>query len=251
MPRIATLLMAIALAPAAVAQSKPCKLRWYGQSFFVLETSAGTRVAFDPHAIDNYGRPVVAADLVCVSHQHNDHTQYEAVENHARVKKLEGVKGTGFRTEWVRVDEKFRDVSVRSVGLFHDREGGMKNGKNAVFVVEADGLKIVHLGDLGHELSGEQVRRIGPVDVLMIPVGGVYTLNGTEAKAVVAKLKPRLCVVPMHYGTDAYNELPTADEFLEDTPNVKRLTKTNELSFSAADPAADPPAVVLLGYKGK
>jgi L-ascorbate metabolism protein UlaG (beta-lactamase superfamily) len=105
-----------------------------------------------------------------------------------------------------------------------------------------------HLGDLGHELSEEQVKAIGPVDVLMVPVGGIYTLNGDGAKKVVGQLKPRLYVLPMHYGTKVYMDLPGPDEFLDGQKDVRALADTNLLEFPATL-KADRPTVVVLGWK--
>jgi L-ascorbate metabolism protein UlaG (beta-lactamase superfamily) len=138
---------------------------------------------------------------------------------------------------------------VRTVGVYHDDMGGVERGKNAVFVIEVDGLRIVHLGDLGHLLTAAQVRQIGPVDVLLVPVGGVYTINGTEAKEVVAQLKPRQYVIPMHYGTDAYDELLPVDEFLEDQDkaNVRKLS-TNKLRIET-DFHPKAPVTVVLNWK--
>src|SRR5438105_11530675 len=99
---------------------------------------------------------------------------------------------------------------------------GLQRGKNTVFIIEVDGWKIVHLGDLGHLLTPKQIKAIGPVDVLMIPVGGVYTINGSEAKEVIAQLKPRQYIIPMHYAVKGFDELLPADEFLEDQKNVKK-----------------------------
>ncbi len=257
MTRLAFPLAALlALTPhsASAQEPKPTTLRWYGQSFFQLETAAGKRVAFDPHAIPQFGRPIVAADVVLVSHPHNDHNQVEVIDNLKAARVFEGVKpgAKGRGLDWNRVDEKVGGVRVRSVGTYHDAENGLKRGKNAVWVVEADGLTVCHLGDLGHELTPEQVRAIGPVDVLLIPVGGVYTLNGEQAKRVQAQLKPRRAVVPMHYGVPGYDDLLTPDEFLDGQSSVKRLPDTNEYSVPAGDPPADGPAVVLLGWqKGK
>ena len=229
--RLTPLLLALLMAaPAGAAGPKKVILRWHGQSFFDLETSRGTRIAFDPHAIENYGRITVKADLVLVSHLHSDHTQVDVIENKDK-KVINGLKGNGKKIDWNPVDEPFRDAHVRTVGVYHDNAQGMERGKNAVFIVEVDGLRIVHLGDLGHLLTEEQVKAIGPVDVLMVPVGGVYTLNGSEAKQVVEQLKPRQYVIPMHYGTKVYDELLPADEFLEDQPkdDVKRYELTNKL----------------------
>jgi L-ascorbate metabolism protein UlaG (beta-lactamase superfamily) len=241
--------------PSLLAADKPLELRYFGQSFFVLTTSAGTRIAFDPHAIEQLGRPVVRADLVLISHPHPDHMRLEAIENRKEAKVLEGVKvqpptaaGGPPRTNWNPIDETFRDVRIRTVGTYHDRVQGMERGRNAVFIVEADGLRFVHLGDLGHELSDDQVRQIGPVDVLMIPVGGVYTLNGTRAKDVLAQLKPRRIVVPMHYGVDAWDDVLPVTEFLDGLPHVERTPKSNRI---AIDPLAAPPkepVVIVPGY---
>lgn len=235
---------------------KPIKLRWLGQSFFVLETSQGTRIAFDPHAIDAFGRQVTRADVVLISHPHPDHTRLDVIENKAQAKVIEGVKvavGTGERgppprAQWNAVDEKFGDVRIRSVGLYHDTTQGLTRGKNTAFVLEFDGLKLCHLGDLGHLLNEEQLRQIGPVDVLLIPVGGVYTLNGEQAKRVMAQIKPRRLVVPMHYGTRTFDDLLSADEFLDGQTNVKKMLNTNELILDNGAKPAEA-TTILLGWK--
>src|SRR5205814_3222627 len=128
------------------------------------------------------------ADLVLISHLHNDHNQLGAVQDQAKAKIIYGLKGGARKTDWNLIDETFRDVHLRTVGVYHDNAEGMERGKNTVFVIEVDGLRIVHLGDLGHLLTPRQIKAIGPVDVLMIPVGGVYTINGSEAQKVVERL---------------------------------------------------------------
>ena len=125
---------------------------------------------------------------------------------------------------------------------------GLQRGKNTVFVLEADGLKIVFLGDLGHLLSDDQVKQIGPVDVLFIPIGGVYTLNGSQAKEVVAQLHPKRYVIPMHYGTRVFEDLLPPDEFLDGQKNVQRMLTTNELKIST-DVVPPAPVTVLLGWE--
>ena len=224
-------------------------LRWHGHSYFDLTTSKGTRIVFDPHAIEGYGRQGVPADLVLISHSHNDHNQLGVLSNPGKFKVLEGLKQTGNKVEWNLLDEKFRDVRVRTVGVYHDNNQGLEKGKNAVFIVEADGLRFVHLGDLGHVLTKEQVKEIGPVDVLMIPVGGIYTLNGADAKEVVAELKPKKYILPMHYGTKVFDDVLTADEFLEDQKKESIKKKdTNQLEI---DPNFKPaePEIILLDWK--
>jgi L-ascorbate metabolism protein UlaG (beta-lactamase superfamily) len=234
---------------ASAADAKKVVLRWHGQSFFDLETSQGTRIAFDPHAIEAYGRISVRADLVLISHNHNDHTQVEVIEGRDK-KVITGLKGSGKKIEWNRVDEQFRDAHIRTVGVYHDNAQGMERGRNTVFIVEMDGLRFVHLGDLGHLLTDAQIKEIGPVDVLMIPVGGVYTINGSEAKQVVEQLKPRQYVIPMHYGTKDYDDVLPVDEFLDEQPkgSVKNYQLTNKLTIeSDYRPAA--PLIAVLNWK--
>jgi L-ascorbate metabolism protein UlaG (beta-lactamase superfamily) len=252
MQRIASIAACLIFGAASpsLAESKHVILRWHGQSFFEIESSRGTHIILDPHAIDAYGRISVRGDLVLISHYHNDHTQVEVVEDRAKAKIIVGLKGAGKKIDWNLVDETFRDVHVRTVGVYHDTAEGMERGKNAVFVIEVDGLRIVHLGDLGHLLTEGQIKQIGPVDVLLIPVGGVYTINGAEAKKVVEQLKPTQYVVPMHYGTDVFDEVLPVDEFLEDQnpATVKRFKNTNKLVIESGI-KRDAPIIAVLNWK--
>jgi len=248
---LASIVTAIATLPATAQDKKTVEIRWYGHSFFQLTTTAGTKVAFDPHAIADYGAPPLSPDIVVMSHNHNDHNRKEILANadSKDLKTFYGLVVKGKGGDWAKIDEKVKDVRVRTVPTFHDTEEGAKRGKNSAFVVEADGLKICHLGDLGHELTEEQVTAIGPVDVLMIPVGGIYTINGETAKKVVAQLKPRLFILPMHYGTKANSDLLPIDEFLDGQKNVRKFEEGNNLLTFPADLKADKPTVVVLGWQ--
>lgn len=258
MKRLLTVL-AVALlltGPLIAADTRKVIIRWHGQSFFEIESSRGTRIVTDPHAIEAYGRKQVAADLVLLSHLHTDHTQLQVIEKRRggeAPKILWGLVRTGGRTgEWNPIDEDFKDVHVRTVGVYHDNMQGLERGKNSVFIIQVDGLNIVHLGDLGHLLTAQQIREIGPVDVLMIPIGGVYTINGSEAKKVVAQLKPRQYILPMHYGTKVYDDLLPADEFLDeqDPQNVKHYNLTNKLEVES-NYKPKTPIIALLGWTEK
>jgi L-ascorbate metabolism protein UlaG (beta-lactamase superfamily) len=228
---------------------KPLKLRWFGQSFFQLETTRGFKIVFDPHAIPQFGRPIVKADYVLISHLHNDHNQAEILEPAPKESDIfRGVvEPKPGRSDWKQYNEKRGQITFRTVATYHDPVNGMQRGKNSIWVVEADGLVFCHLGDLGHELTAEQAKAIGKVDVLMIPIGGTYTINGEQAKKVVEQLKPRLYVIPMHYGVPGYEDLLGPDEFLEGQKNVKKMTATNELDIPAKM-EADAPTIVLLGW---
>jgi L-ascorbate metabolism protein UlaG (beta-lactamase superfamily) len=224
-------------------------VRWFGQSFFQIETTTKQLIVFDPHAIPTFNVPRLNANITLVSHEHDDHNQPEVLAEPGRVFRGITVSKDGKKTDWNRVDEMVLKTRVRTLATYHDPVNGMQRGKNAVWIVETDGLVFCHLGDLGHELSPEQAKAIGPVDVLMIPVGGIYTINGGTAKKVVQQLKPKRFIIPMHYGVPGYDDLLGPDEFLDEQKNVKRMPETNELLIPVDAKAPDAPTIVLLGWK--
>ncbi len=233
------------------------KVRWLGQSYFQIESAEGRKIVIDPHAIPAFGRQTVAADLILISHPHDDHALIEIIEPPAGAKKfndgdiLRGVIETKTgKQEWKVIDEKRGNIRMRTVATYHDTMNGMQRGKNSIWIIEMNGLVLCHLGDLGHELSAEQVKAIGKVDVLMIPIGGIYTINGEQAQAVMKQIKPRLYVLPMHYGVPGYDELAGPEEFLDGVKkdDIKKTPLTNELVIPV-DTKLDAPKIVLLGWK--
>jgi L-ascorbate metabolism protein UlaG (beta-lactamase superfamily) len=251
---LAALAVLVPLTAAPAAADKNVTIRYHGQSFFEIISTQGTRIVLDPHAMPEYGRKTVSADLVLMSHFHDDHTQLGVVENAKQAKLINGLKkgGKDRPDDWNLVEEKFKDVHIHNVGCYHDGVSGMKRGKNSIWVLEVDGLRIVHLGDLGHVLNETQIKKIGQVDVLLIPVGGIYTINGSDAKEVVEQLKPRHLIIPMHFGFSDADKLLTTREFLEDQKEgTVRRYDTNEL---ALDPKARPPQnprIAVLNFEKK
>jgi L-ascorbate metabolism protein UlaG (beta-lactamase superfamily) len=255
-----TLVVLVSLTGAAAA--KDVSIKWHGQSFFEIKSSAGTVIAIDPHNIDAYGRRELKPDVVLFSHFHIDHFAPEPIVNYAKVKKLLGLKNKDYKEgvttgnrkndEFNEFKEEVKDVTIRCIGAYHDKMQGMLRGKTGIFILEVDGLKIVHLGDLGHLLTPAQIKAIGPVDILMIPVGGVYALNGEDAREVVAQLKPRRFILPMHYGTKVYDYLLDEKEFLEDQ-DEKRIKKYkfNELLVDPEEAPRPQPTIALLNYEQK
>ena len=128
-------------------------------------------------------------------------------------------------------------------------EGFDGHAETVDLLVIVDGLTFCHLGDLGHELSPQIIKQIGKIDVLLVPVGGIYTINGEVAKKVTAALNPRLFAIPMHYAVEGYDDLLTNAEFLDEQKNVKKMEDTNELSVSADMKPEGGYTVVVLGYK--
>jgi L-ascorbate metabolism protein UlaG (beta-lactamase superfamily) len=223
------------------------KLTWYGQACFLLETAAGTRVLMDPIPKGlGYELPAgLRADLITVSHEHPDHNNVGMAMNKARV--IRGL--TSDRKGWARVDERLKDLTVRTVGVYHDDKRGTERGLNTVFIFEVGGLRIAHLGDLGHALTDDQLAAIGSVDVLLVPVGGTFTIDARQATRLVDRVRPRLMVIPMHYKTEAVTikQLEPLDGFLEGKANVRKETnRTISLSPVKARPAAE---IVILPYR--
>ncbi len=152
---------------------------WYGHSCFAL-TNDSNSVVFDPYEPEYVPglRPLnLKADKCLSSHEHGDHYYPEAVD-------VSGAKDLVWK--------------ISSLATFHDEVQGRKRGRNTIYIVEADGWRIAHLGDLGHLLSSRQLSELGDIDVLMIPVGGYYTIDGQQAAELVQQIRPRI-VLPMHY----------------------------------------------------
>jgi L-ascorbate metabolism protein UlaG (beta-lactamase superfamily) len=246
---VAFVALSAALALYARAATGPVvgKLTWLGQSCFILETAAGTRIVMDPIPKGlGYELPAgLKADAITVSHEHSDHNNVGLLVNKPRV--IRGL--TADKKGWTHIEEKVKEVSVRSVGVYHDDKRGAERGLNTVFVFDVGGLRIAHLGDLGHVLTDDQLSAIGSVDVLLVPVGGVYTIDGYQATRVVDQLRPRLVVVPMHYKTEVLTikELEPADAFLEGKANVRHATtRTLDLTPVKSRPATE---IVVLPWK--
>lgn len=196
------------------------EIRYYGHAMFGL-TADGTTIVIDPFNDDvGYPRPDLEPNAVVTSHEHSDHGSVDLIRGRPRV--LRGLSDGG--KAWAALDAHVGPMHIMSVPTYHDAEQGRARGKNAVAVIEAEGMRIAHLGDLGHVLTPQQVSAIGPVDVLMVPVGGHFTIGPAEADQVIAQLKPRV-VIPMHYRTEANASWPirTLDHFLQGKKDVKRM----------------------------
>jgi L-ascorbate metabolism protein UlaG (beta-lactamase superfamily) len=195
-------------------------ITWIGQACFVLQ-AGDTTILMDPVPPKmGFASGPVEADVVTVSHEHFDHNCVEMAKGKPVV--LRGLDEQ--KKTWNTIDFKNGDVKITAFPSYHDAQQGAQRGRNAMFLIETKGLRILHTGDLGHALSEETVKKIGRVDVLLICVGGYYTIDAREAKTVIAQLKPR-AVVPMHYKTQPTSDLPIADAepFLKGWKRVRRL----------------------------
>jgi L-ascorbate metabolism protein UlaG (beta-lactamase superfamily) len=191
------ILASMAVLVAAQAVPASVTLTWLGQSTFVMSTSTGLKALIDPTNPGAYTpSPVGGLDVVTVSHEHPDHNYLQLATGSPLV--LRGLASN----EYATIDQTIKGVRVRTVPTYHDPQQGAQRGKNAVFVFEVGGLRVVHLGDLGQALDAQQASRIGSVDVLMIPVAGGPTIDAKTALDVVDQLKAKV-IIPMHYSTAA------------------------------------------------
>ena len=210
------------------------KIKYLGHSCFKLTESTGTSVVCDPYSSDiGFELPEVSADAVTVSHRHFDH---------------DNVKAVGGKPMLI-YEESIYDlpgVEINAVKSFHDGVRGKKRGENVIFKFRMDGIDVCHLGDLGEACTTELLELILPVDVLLIPVGGNYTIDAETAKEYVDRLMPEI-VIPMHYKTkDCKIDIDKVDEFLElfDEDSVE-ICDSDEIELSRNDLSDETRIIVL------
>lgn len=211
------------------------KIKWLGHSCFLITSENGIRILTDPYD-DSVGYPVpsVSADIVTSSHNHHDHNNFKCVLGDFKI-----VNETG--------DHSVKGINIRGTAAFHDEVGGQKRGNNIIFTIEVDGLSICHCGDLGHVPDNETIKRIGRADLLMLPVGGFYTINAAEAAEVRKQLKP-VITFPMHYKIDNVKyPIDTVDVFLALGGSYSKVKKTEiEINRNNLNEMSE---IIVLDYK--
>lgn len=209
------------------------KLTWLGHSSFLLETSSGMRIVTDPYGQDILKHSVPKADLVTVSHEHFDHNAVDTLPQYGDI--LRGAK------EW-----EAPGMHISGYVSWHDDAQGQKRGPNTVFVFEADGLKVAHLGDLGEMPTAALKEALAGLDALLIPVGGTFTVDGKQALEIIEELKPRYAV-PMHYRVPGHtmNKIDDGSLFFDSVKaaGTVPVTHASELTFT------EPEGIVVLENK--
>lgn len=208
------------------------KIKYLAHAAFLITSESGTRIVTDPYETSNalkHGAIQETADIVTVSHEHGDHNNVSAVRGNPKV---------------VRAGAEVKGIKIKAVPAAHDDKGGSQRGKNTIFCFEVDGINICHAGDLGHVLSEEQVKAIGKVDVLIIPVGGFFTIDARTATKVGDQLKPKV-IIPMHYKTDKLDfPISGVEDFLKGKSNVTR-SNDSEIELKVGKLPASTQIVVL------
>ena len=211
------------------------KIKWLGHSCFLITSSTGVRILTDPFdETVGYKVPEAEADIVTTSHDHFDHNYVKAVKGeyvHINTSGRHNVKG----------------IDILGVDTFHDEAGGSKRGSNVVFTYLVDGMKICHLGDLGHILTEEQLNQIGRVDILLLPVGGTFTIDYREASELAGKMNPRL-IIPMHFKTPVMSfNIDGVDKFVAGKDSVESIDENElEITPGSFDTLA---RIVVLNYE--
>ena len=215
------------------------EISYLGHSCFKVKSKTGV-VVTDPYwPMGSLKLPTVSADVVTLSHQHKDHNNAEAVAGTARRERPFVITAPG--------EYEVEGISVFGYPTYHDGKEGTERGGNVIYVIQAEGLRILHLGDLGHPLSEKLLDDLDTIDVVMVPVGGYYTIDGKTASDVVAAIEPSY-VLPMHYKTSAHDEktfgqVTDVNPFVTAYGHGSRTVKS--LSLSAQTLSPDSTEVIL------
>ena len=210
------------------------KIEYLGHACFMITSDAGIKIITDPYTAGgdlNYGEIKEKADIVTVSHGHFDHNNVSAVRGNPKL-----VKGA--------VAAEVEGIPFKGIPAYHDEATGRRRGDNTIFCFEVDGIRLCHLGDLGHQLDDKQVTDLDAVDILFIPVGGFYTIDARVAAQVCDQLTPKV-IIPMHWNNKwNLSQIASVDEFLRGKERVSRLD-TSEVEFKQGELPSQAQIMVL------
>lgn len=171
------------------------EITWLGHASFKIRTYVPqigwVTLVTDPYDSEMVGLkfPKTVADIVTVSHEHKDHSATGSLKNDA---------GEPPKTLIGPGEYEIKGVTIRGIAASHDDKAGAERGENTIFVIDSEGVRVAHLGDLGHKLNDDQLSEMGQVDIVLVPVGGFYTIDAERASEIITQLEPKV-VIPMHY----------------------------------------------------
>ncbi|RJR27301.1 hypothetical protein C4561_02625 [candidate division WWE3 bacterium] len=209
------------------------EITFIGHSCFKIK-GKDTSVVIDPYDPKiGYKLPKLDCDAVLISHDHFDHNNVTGVTSYRLLVNTAG-------------EYEISDTTILGVQTFHDSKDGSERGKNIIYSIYIDGFNIVHLGDLGHELSDSVIEKLGVVDILLIPVGGTYTIDAEVASKVISSVEPSV-VIPMHYQTPDLKgiELGSLDKFLDEM-GMKSNGKVDKFKINSRNELPDDTEIVVL-----
>lgn len=211
---------------------------WHGQSCFQISSTQGKNnhisIVIDPFDKNTGLRvPKLQADIVLVTHDHFDHNNVKAVSGPPLV-----IKGPG--------EYDVKGVFIQGIPGFHDNSQGAERGEITMYTIEIEEMRLCHLGDLGQkELSSEQLDKLGNIDILMIPVGGIYTIDAGEAAKIISQIEPKI-IIPMHYQIPKLKiKLDKVDKFLK-ALNIKKSEALAKLSIKKKDILSEGAKLIIL-----
>lgn len=208
------------------------KVKWLGHSAFLLTAEDGTKIITDPYETSEglkYGDIDESADIVTVSHEHGDHNNVKAVKGNPQV---------------VKESASIKGINIKAIKTKHDDKSGSERGENTVFCFEIDRVRVCHLGDLGHLLTDNQVVEIGKVHVLLLPVGGHFTIDAKNATQVTEQVRARN-IIPMHFHNDkCLFPIGGIEAFLENKTNVIKVNGS-EAEFKMGEMSGETRIIVL------
>lgn len=213
------------------------EITYVGHSCFKIKGKQVTVITdpYDPKKL-GYKLPKIECEILLSSHSHSDHSHKEGVSSFNHYVDCAG-------------EYEISGVYVQGVDTFHDDKFGKERGKNIMFLIEIDGFNILHLGDLGHELSQEQLEKLPDISVLMIPVGGIVSLDAKTASKVISSIEPGI-VIPMHFQTDDLTglsfKLDPLDKFLHEMGVKGAVTPEEKLKITAKSDIPDETKIVVL-----
>jgi L-ascorbate metabolism protein UlaG (beta-lactamase superfamily) len=213
------------------------KIKWYGHAAFLITSDQGVKIITDPYEPGafggqlSYGKIKDQADIALTSHDHADHNDTKSLPGSPQV-----VKGSGSKV--------VKGISFKGIPTYHDSSKGSDRGTNTVFTFSVDGIRICHLGDLGHILSEKELSEIGSVDLLLIPVGGYFTIDPKEATRVAEQIQPKV-LIPMHFKTEKCGfPIVSVEDFLKGKWKTRR-PKAIEVAFEKSTLPQQMEIVVL------
>lgn len=213
-------------------------IEWLGHAAFLITSNSNTKIVTDPYESGSYGGAVgydpikLAPDIVTISHSHPDHSYTGSLEGNPQIINRSGQTEVG-------------DIQIKGIGSFHDEQKGKARGENIIFSFRIEEMQVVHLGDLGHRLDANLENKIHNTDILLVPVGGIFTIGPKQAQALISTIKPKI-VIPMHFKTRKLGfGIEPIESFLKTTSFPVQRKNNNSIEINKGRIEKDTNIIIL------